>query len=181
MVFSRLQQILFAHPRMICKGSREVWFSVIKSTHQGVKLKDLCLCACVYIYMELLNQQHTLGFPGGTSGKESTCQCRRRGFDPRVGKIFCGRKWQPTPGLWPGESHGERSPMGHSPRCHNKSDTAELRSTVAYHTQRDLIWGYFHHPEMIACVHCRYPTFLTSVSPSQRMTEWTFAILAHFL
>ena len=30
------------------------------------------------------------GFPGGLSGKESTCQCRRcrrRGFDPWVGKI----------------------------------------------------------------------------------------------
>ena len=30
------------------------------------------------------------GFPGGLSGKESTCQCRRcrrHGFDPWVGKI----------------------------------------------------------------------------------------------
>ena len=30
------------------------------------------------------------GFPGGTSDKESACQCRRRerlGFDPWVGKI----------------------------------------------------------------------------------------------
>ena len=29
------------------------------------------------------------GFPGGTSGKESTCQCKRherQGFDPSVGK-----------------------------------------------------------------------------------------------
>ena len=31
------------------------------------------------------------GFPGGTNGKESTCQCRRQkrcGFDPWVGKIL---------------------------------------------------------------------------------------------
>ena len=31
-----------------------------------------------------------MGFPGGTSGKEPTCQCRRlkrHGFDPWVGKI----------------------------------------------------------------------------------------------
>ena len=30
------------------------------------------------------------GFPGGTSGKESACQCRRHerlGFDPWLGKI----------------------------------------------------------------------------------------------
>ena len=39
-------------------------------------------------------------FPGGTSGKESTCQCRRHkrhGFNPWVRKILWRRKWQPTP------------------------------------------------------------------------------------
>ena len=37
----------------------------------------------------------TLGFPGGASGKESTCQCRRhkrRGFNPWVRKIPWKRK-----------------------------------------------------------------------------------------
>ena len=41
-----------------------------------------------------------LGVPGGTSGKESACQCRRHkkyGFDPWVGKIPWRRKWQPIP------------------------------------------------------------------------------------
>ena len=36
--------------------------------------------------------------PGGTSGKESACQCRRPkrlGFHPRVRKIPWRRKWQP--------------------------------------------------------------------------------------
>ena len=28
-----------------------------------------------------------LGFPGGTGGKEPTCQCRGHGFDPWVKKI----------------------------------------------------------------------------------------------
>ena len=45
-------------------------------------------------------------FPGGTSGKESTCQCRRQkrcGFDPWVGRIFWRRKWQPTPVFLPGK------------------------------------------------------------------------------
>jgi len=44
------------------------------------------------------------GFPGGGSGKEPTCQCRRckRGsLDPWVGKILWRRKWQPTPGEIP--------------------------------------------------------------------------------
>ena len=41
-----------------------------------------------------------LGFPGGTSGKETTCQCRqcnRRRFSCWVGKISGRRAWQPTP------------------------------------------------------------------------------------
>ena len=28
-----------------------------------------------------------MGFPGGSDGKESACQCRRHGFDPWVGKL----------------------------------------------------------------------------------------------
>ena len=39
------------------------------------------------------------GFTHGTSGKESTCQCRRckrQGFDPWVGKITERRAWQLT-------------------------------------------------------------------------------------
>ena len=44
--------------------------------------------------------EYQLDFPGGTSGKESACQCRRHkrhGFDPSVGKIPCRRAWQTTP------------------------------------------------------------------------------------
>ena len=43
-----------------------------------------------------------MAFPGGASGKEHACQCRRRKkhrFDPRVGKIPWRRAWQPTPVL----------------------------------------------------------------------------------
>ena len=39
---------------------------------------------------------YTVGFPGGASGKEPTCQCRRHkrhGFDPWVEKIPWSRKW----------------------------------------------------------------------------------------
>ena len=37
------------------------------------------------------------------------------GFDPRVGKIPWRRKWQPTPVLLPGKSHGRRSLVGYIP------------------------------------------------------------------
>ena len=55
----------------------------------------------------LVPSKEALGFPGGTSGKEPTCQCRRHkrcGFDPWVGKIPWRRERQPTPVFLPGES-----------------------------------------------------------------------------
>ena len=58
--------------------------------------------------------------PGGASGKESACQCRRcesRGFDPWVRKIPWSRKWQSTPVLifLTGKFHEQRSLEGYSP------------------------------------------------------------------
>ena len=66
-------------------------------------------------------------FPGGTSGKEPTCQCRRHkilGFDPWR-KISWRRKWQPTAAFLPGESHGQGSPASYSPWGHKESETPE--------------------------------------------------------
>ena len=37
------------------------------------------------------------------------------GFDPWVGKIPWRRKWQPTPVLLPGKSHGQRCLEGYRP------------------------------------------------------------------
>ena len=56
------------------------------------------------------------GFPGGASGKEPTCQCRRskrRRLKPWVGKIPWRRAWQPTPVFLPGESQGQRTLAGY--------------------------------------------------------------------
>ena len=39
------------------------------------------------------------------------------------------KEWQPTPLFLPGESHGQRSPLGYSPRDHKESDTTELTFT----------------------------------------------------
>ena len=57
------------------------------------------------------------GFPGGASGKELACQCRRHKrcrFNPWVGKIPWRRAWQPTPVVFPGEAHGQRSLVGYT-------------------------------------------------------------------
>ena len=47
------------------------------------------------------------------SGKESTCQGRKHGFDPWVRKIPCRRKWQPALVFLPGKPHGQRSLGGY--------------------------------------------------------------------
>ena len=62
-----------------------------------------------------LIDDRTMGFPGGSDSKEPTCQCRRCGFDPWVGRIPWRRKWQPSLVFLPGESHQERSLVGYSP------------------------------------------------------------------
>ena len=56
--------------------------------------------------------QSSKGFPGSASGKEPTCQCRRHGFHPWVGKISWRRKWLPTPLFLPGKFHGHRNLAG---------------------------------------------------------------------
>ena len=56
-------------------------------------------------YSICLSLSAFLGFPGGASGKELACQCRRqkrRGFDSWVGTIPWRRAWQPTPVFLPG-------------------------------------------------------------------------------
>ena len=61
------------------------------------------------------------------------CYTHIPGFDPWVGKIPWRRKWQPTPVLLPGESHGGRSLVGYSPWGRKESDTTErLHFTSLY-------------------------------------------------
>ena len=57
------------------------------------------------------------GFPGGTSGKEHTCQFLKDrlntlGFDLWVGKISWRRAWQSTPVFFPRESSLTEEPGG---------------------------------------------------------------------
>ena len=66
----------------------------------------------------LANHSSPVGFPGGTSGQELTCQCRRhkrQGFHLWVRKIPWRRARQPSAVFLPGESHGQRSLAGYSP------------------------------------------------------------------
>ena len=69
-----------------------------------------------------------LSFPGGASGRECTCQCRRQkrhGFHLWVGKIPWRRAWQPTKVFLPGKSHGQRNLAGYSSWGRKELDMTE--------------------------------------------------------
>ena len=68
-----------------------------------------------WIYLLLKEVQ---GFPGGRSGKDCTCQCRRCKrcqFDIWVGKSPWKGNWQPVPVFLPQKFHGQKCLADHSP------------------------------------------------------------------
>ena len=68
----------------------------------------------LFRYLLYLNIRRHLGLLWWLSGKESTCQYRRHGFNPWAGKFHWRRKWQPTPVFLPGKSHGQKSLAAYS-------------------------------------------------------------------
>ena len=83
-----------------------------------------------------------MGFPGGSEGEESACNAGDLGLIPGSGRYPWRRKWQPTPVLLPGESHGHRGLVDYSPWDHKESDTTErLHFTLLY--QIDLAVSLF--------------------------------------
>ena len=84
--------------------------------------------------INLASTMGQVGFPGGASGKEPACQCRRKRcrFDPWVGKIPWRRAWQSTPVFLPGEAHGQRSLAGYSSWGSKESDRLKRLSMHAW-------------------------------------------------
>ena len=114
-------------------------YNATKNTHlpndRQDTLLDLELCAFFLFfffneYFSIFSTPSFLFFyfPDGSSGKEPTCQSRtfrRCRFNPWVGKIPWMRKWQPTPIILSGISHGQWSLVGYSPYSWKESDTTE--------------------------------------------------------
>ena len=85
------------------------------TNHEEIEIKNVIQFTFTPKIMKYLLQ---LAFPGGASGKEPACQCRRckrYGFNPWVRKIPWNRKWKPTPIFLPGKFHGQWSLVGYSP------------------------------------------------------------------
>ena len=87
---------------------------------------NLCCSRAAPTWMDLE------GSPGGSSGKQPACQCRRHsrlGFVLWVRKIPWRRKWQPTPVFLPGEFHRQKSLVDFSPWDHKEFDATEHTGT----------------------------------------------------
>ena len=99
-------------------------------------------------------------FPGGTSDKASACQCKRlkrHGFNPWVGKIPRGRKWQPTLILSPGKFHGRRTLAGYSPWGYKESYITVHRHACAHATR---VCTHMQHVCAHTYTHTHTPQFL---------------------
>ena len=70
-------------------------------------------------------QLSILGLLWWLSWQRIYLQCRKLGFDPWFGKIPWRRVWQLTPLFFPGEFHGQRSPMGYNPWGCKESDMTD--------------------------------------------------------
>ena len=97
------------------------------------------------------------GFPGGMSGKEPSCQCRRckrHGSNPWIGKIPWRRVQQPTAVFLPEEPQEQRSLVDYSPWGHKESDTTEATEHAQTHTYAK----HFHEcVYMCVCTGVYYP------------------------
>ena len=103
-------------------------------SHCISSLSILCIFPCMntFIYHILL--------------KESACKSRRwerHEFNPWVRKISWRRKWQSTPVLLPGRSHGQRSLAGYSLWGCKESDTTERMCARTHRHTIGENWGCF--------------------------------------
>ena len=70
-------------------------------------------------YIMIHSEKYTFGFlpslwtsPGGSAGKESTCNAGDLGLIPGLGRSPGEGKGSPNPVFWPREFHGLYSPWG---------------------------------------------------------------------
>ena len=71
-----------------------------------------------------------MGFPGGSVGKESTCNVEDLGSIPGLGRFPGGGHGNPLQYSCLENPHGQRSLVGYSPWGHKESDTTEVTEHV---------------------------------------------------
>ena len=124
-----------AHPNniinnLLLRSLNINYFSTVCNSNDEVELlgsiwaKSLSMSSWVNLLLKMY-----MGVPGGASGKEPTCRCRRHkrhGFDPWIRKIPWIRAWQPIPVFLPIDSHRQRSLAGYSLWGCKESNTTKV-------------------------------------------------------
>ena len=117
---------------------RGAWWAIVHGITESDTSEQLTLSHFqdLYTYLHLItetqsawNKNRIEGRPGGASGKEPTCHCKkykRLGFGPWTGKMPWRRAWQTTPMFLPGESHRLQS-IRSQRVAHNSSDLASIQ------------------------------------------------------
>jgi len=83
-----------------------------------------------------------MGFPGGSDGKESTCNVGDLGSIPRLGRSPGGGHGNPLQYSCLENPHGQRNLAGYSPWGLKESDTIEQLSTWNINrAQSDAKWN----------------------------------------
>ena len=108
----------------ILKCEKEL--SILKEHSEGKMAKVRTRSWWSYL-KNLLFNVHSIrvGLPWWLRWQSVCLQPGRPRFNPWIGKILWRRKWQPTPVLLPGKSHGQRNLVGYSPWGHKELDTTE--------------------------------------------------------
>ena len=136
--FTKMRRGLETSPRAPWPNPEVGVTIVINSSHPAllwVSCYAGAFCTSTQLILTTLK-----GFPGGASGKEPACQCsrhKRRRSSSWGGKIPWRREWLPTPVFLPGESHGQRSLMGCSPRGHKELDMTKWLTLSSKNTRQE--------------------------------------------
>ena len=118
------------HPRVVLKRPNGQDSSTV---HDHLHLESSApsqglITKCYWHPMLLRSLKNCKAFPGGVSGKERACQCRkhkRRRLHRWSERCPWRRAWPPSPVFLPGESHAQRSTEGWNPQGNTGSDTSE--------------------------------------------------------
>ena len=119
------------------------------------------ILAYMYIYIYIIYITICLGFPGGASGKESACQCRRRKrcrFNSWGQEAPLEEGMSVHSSILAGESHGQRDLAGYSPWGRFNLRTLALQCCVGFcYTLTRISHRYTYVPSLVNVPPNPYP------------------------
>ena len=135
------KSVLLLEARNLTSGFQQGWF-LLRAVREGFPRPLPLACrwpssSYVSLYCLSFVCFCVQGLPWCLSSKESTCQCRRCGFDSWVVKIPWRRKWQPAPVFLP-----------------LSWDSPGKNTGVAYHALLQRIFFPQARRTHISCVSC---------------------------